>query len=125
MAGIDHQDVAGGELAGERGVLGREQPEPELDRQPREIRARLRVDAGDGAGEASVEHGLGDEPGRVARADLEHATWAPGVDDGVEGGTVQAREPILLPARPRRLASERPQPVAQGLDAAEPALHVG
>ena len=125
VAGIDQQDVAGRELAGERGVLGREQPELELDRQPREVGARLRVDAGDRAGEAAVEHGLGDEPGRVARADLEHAPRPAGVDDGVEGGTVQAREPVLLPARPRRRPVERAQPVAQGLDPAEPAQHVG
>ena len=70
-----------------------------FDGQASQTCARLRIDGGDARVEPAVGDRAGEEARRVAGADLDDAPRAQAAHHGVGGGGVEARKPVLVPAR--------------------------
>jgi hypothetical protein len=102
VAGVDEQDVAGGEVGKGRETDVRHRRPHGLDGQRFDRGARRRVDGGDAGGQSAVVPGAREEAGGVAGADLDDPGRPAATDGGIGDGGVEAREPVLVPARGRR-----------------------
>jgi hypothetical protein len=113
---IDEQDVGRPQFGERRGIGIAEQRRRVANAEAVEGRAGRGVDAGDLCLKPAVSNCAGEKTRRMAGPDLDDSLRAPGPHQGVGGGRVEPREPVLVESRRAAARHDRVESVPEARD---------